>query len=1018
MVHVDGDGGFDDDAAVKERTDMPQRPSRSIRRASSVLALTLSFTSSAFAALPPAHLAEHGGLESAAGLALRPVRLTQWTVPMRAAAAWTRFADRHGDGWRAYFDTRTEVPGRVYGPGIVAPGAMASAESAERHARALLAEHLDLFVPGAKMSDLELVSNDLSDGLRTVAFEQRHRGLDVIGGQVSVRFKKDRLFVFGSEALPNVDVELAARPIDSERAKEAARAWIAKDFGGTPEVDGVTRRAILPLVPREGALRYHDVLEVAVRSEAPLGHWRVYVDAGSGAPVAREQTLRFQAGPQTGTVELRVPERHPRRPYVNRPAHRMIVQTGGQQAVTDAAGRLQWTNTGTLSGSLTMVGELVQVINQAGNEIGAPFQLPSGGSFVWDESGDEQRNAQLTAFASVNVVKQRMREIAPELAWLDVQLPTNVNIRGNCNAYFDGESINFLQSSSRCQNTALLTDVVYHEFGHGFHLSSIIRGAGSQDGALGEGTSDVTAAVTTGDPATARGFFLNDGPLRDLDPPNDEAIWPDDIGEIHVTGIIYGGTMWDLRKALIARLGPEDGARTMERLWYQSLRRTADIPSAYVEVLAVDDDDGNLANGTPNFCEINQSFGAHGLADPTVGGPGVGAPVLDQLRVSLPVERSVDCPGSTVTRAVLEWQLERDTNIGGSIDLSSVTSGYEGAIPPQPAGEVVRYKIDVTLGDGRVLHYPDNPADPMYQLYVGEVTPIYCHDFEVDPFSEGWRSELLRGTNQEGANDWQWGRPAGTEGSGDPRAAFGGTRVVGNDLGGDRYNGTYQPNKTNALFAPVIDVSGHETVRVQYRRWLSVEDGFFDKASISANGTRVWTNLDTGDGGDTHHQDKEWRFHDLNLTPYVTDGQLAIGFELESDGGLEFGGWTIDDFCIVGVGAAASCGNGRVESGEECDGGDGCAPDCTRIPQDLCGNGVVDAGEACDPGLDATGCSATCTPITVDPGAGGMGADGAGSLNQAEKGCGCSTSSSTDDGRSLLAGLLLLGLGLVARRRR
>jgi cysteine-rich repeat protein len=56
----------------------------------------------------------------------------------------------------------------------------------------------------------------------------------------------------------------------------------------------------------------------------------------------------------------------------------------------------------------------------------------------------------------------------------------------------------------------------------------------------------------------------------------------------------------------------------------------------------------------------------------------------------------------------------------------------------------------------------------------------------------------------------------------------------------------------------------------------------------------------------------------------------------------------------------AVCGNGIVETGEQCDGGSGCGSDC----QLLCGNGVIDAGEQCDDG-SANGtagdaCSSTC----------------------------------------------------------
>ncbi len=62
------------------------------------------------------------------------------------------------------------------------------------------------------------------------------------------------------------------------------------------------------------------------------------------------------------------------------------------------------------------------------------------------------------------------------------------------------------------------------------------------------------------------------------------------------------------------------------------------------------------------------------------------------------------------------------------------------------------------------------------------------------------------------------------------------------------------------------------------------------------------------------------------------------------------------------------CGNGVVETGEQCDdgntkSGDGCSATCqNEAPAPVCGNGVVEAGEQCDDGntKSGDGCSPTC----------------------------------------------------------
>jgi endo-1,4-beta-xylanase len=68
----------------------------------------------------------------------------------------------------------------------------------------------------------------------------------------------------------------------------------------------------------------------------------------------------------------------------------------------------------------------------------------------------------------------------------------------------------------------------------------------------------------------------------------------------------------------------------------------------------------------------------------------------------------------------------------------------------------------------------------------------------------------------------------------------------------------------------------------------------------------------------------------------------------------------------VGDPLIPQCGNGVIETGEQCDDGnamnnDGCSSTCTRTG--LCGNGVIETGERCDDGntMNNDGCSSTCT---------------------------------------------------------
>src|SRR5690606_7486364 len=323
--------------------------------------------------------------------------------------------------------------------------------------------------------------------------------------------------------------------------------------------------------------------------------------------------------------------------------------------------------------------------------------LPDGGGVTWNLSDDPYTDAQLTTYAHTAFVKGYVRELDPELAWLDGSILATVNIADECNAMSDGDSIYFLAHSDSCENTGRMSDVVYHEFGHSVHHQSIIPGVGSFDGALSEGISDYLAATIVNDSGMGRGFFYTPEPLRELDPPGFEWTWPEHNGEVHDAGLIIGGALWDLRKLLIAKHGAELGVRQADVIWYQATRRAVDMPSMYGAALLADDDDGNLANGTPNACEINAAFGAHGLFSAgDAGSERVTAeerPEGLQVRVDLSLPSFEACPIDAT--AMIEWGPRDGDGTTQILPMEPADGGYVQLLPPLPPGQVMRYRVHV-----------------------------------------------------------------------------------------------------------------------------------------------------------------------------------------------------------------------------------------------------------------------------------------------------------------------------------
>ncbi len=191
--------------------------------------------------------------------------------------------------------------------------------------------------------------------------------------------------------------------------------------------------------------------------------------------------------------------------------------------------------------------------------------------------------------------------------WLEKPLSVNVNLGQTCNAYWDGTTTNFFSAGGRCANTALIADVVYHEWGHGLDDNT----GGIEDGAFSEGFGDIMSVLMTESNILGIGFFTDGKPVRDLEP---NKVYPKDRGEVHSEGLIIGSTFWDLYKTLKTKHNSEKAVDLLSQYALKSVFTASRYTDVYKAILVIDDNDQDPTNGTPNFCEINQAFTDHGLA--------------------------------------------------------------------------------------------------------------------------------------------------------------------------------------------------------------------------------------------------------------------------------------------------------------------------------------------------------------------------------------------------------------------
>lgn len=800
-------------------------------------------------------------------------------------------------GWQGRLDRETGALAELWGSHVAAPGGVADPAIAEAAARAFIADKLGL-------GELRLVANQLDGGLRTVGFQQTHRGADVVGGQVAVFIRSDRVFAASSQARPGIAIDVPTRrgAVPTSRALDA--------IGGRAVVRAIGARVVLPV---GGGYRVADRLDIEALDRP--GRWDVYV-APDGTPLATQSRVHFA----TGTMVFDVGVRYPLGAREDASAGEVGLTADGVATTTAPDGTFSWASTTAAAIVPGLSGPRIAVVNAAGPPATATLTAQPGQPVRWSLPTDAMADAQLSAFIHASIAKQRARVIMPSLAsWLDTQLAVSVNEDPTCNAMSDDTGIHFFKGGPTCENTARLADVVMHEFGHQLHEHAIIPGVGFMSSALSEGVSDFFAATIVEDSGLGRGFSFDDSAVRELDPIGSEAIWPRDrSGDPHITGLIIAGTLWDLRKALIAELGPVAGRAQADAIFAGVLQRAPDISGAYLAARLADDDDGDLGNGTPHGCAIEAAFGRHGLAGSTFMTTQVLPPVVTGTSFSVPtVTPQTGCPPPKVMAVELRWRV--GTLAGTPVAFAPNGTSWTGSLPTLPDESLVHYQIVATLDDGSTVLYPDNPADPEYTLMTGEPQKIWCEHFDADPH---WSA---LGT------DWQWGPPAGVSLAGDPTTTHEGAAILGTDLTMD---GKYATMATSSITTPPIDISGYDQVHLQYWRWLAVEDALYDQATVAVNGTTVWTNAKTTQG-QLDHVDREWRFQDIDVTPYAA-APVFITWGMASDISRELGGWSLDEVCLVGLGKHPRCGDDIVDEGEECDGESDCRKDCTLAEDTGC----------------------------------------------------------------------------------
>ena len=547
--------------------------------------------------------------------------------------------------------------------------------------------------------------------------------------------------------------------------------------------------------------------------------------------------------------------------------------TGGNWVYSNEIGDYTIPNGGTAAVTVNSMirGQYFTVTNYVGSEesLNQVVTPPGPADFVHSAADNSELvRAQVNGYLNANEVRNWVLTYHPTYPTIASQtgFPVIVNrTDGYCpgNAWYDGSSINFCQSSSTYGNTSFAS-VSQHEYGH-----HVIASGGSGQGQYGEGMADCVAMLIADDPGLGYGFYLTqcNTPLRNADNTYQYPC----IGEIHDCGQLLSGCVWSIRNYLIVDY-PATYLEILSNLTVNSVPMhtgTEITPQITIDFLTLDDDDANLENGTPHWDYLCNGFADHNMDCPALAlvwfdfPDGKPATIMPNQTTTV---RVIVNPGATSPvpgTGMLYYSID-----GGSVHEGTMTetapNEYDAILPALSCDHQLQWYVQADDDGGATVTHPTDAPTTMLTAIVATSSDVTFRDnFEFD---NGW---TVGGSVSDGA--WDRGVPVGGGDRGDPPTDY--------DLSGSCYltdnvdDNSDVDGGTTMLYSPVLDLSAYGDAKIHYARWYSNNfgaDPYNDimQIWISDNGGGSWTLVETV--GPTSQADGGWYTHDFWVTDFFT----------------------------------------------------------------------------------------------------------------------------------------------------
>ncbi len=748
----------------------------------------------------------------------------------RQSEAWKSFQQKNGN-WYVSFDERNGMPHRASGKPIPTAG-----NNPVDAALFFVNNELgDFKVP---LQDLKFQTENFSGKYYNVFYTQQYHGLDILNSRVFMKLTPDlKVSTFGLDIF-----KISGLSIVPAISSGMLEAYATKDLTLRIEKFSPAILKILPL-PVAGTYEFRLVYELTVSTtdENKLpGTYYSLIDANSGELLYRQNRVRFDQAATAdigviGTVSLYSPFQ----PTQVVPLRNLKVEDGSTIQYTDSLGEASITGVGTITGTFTLAGLWSRVFTDGGSVSPITSSVFNPGqSLVSFDSVTTLSH--VSGYYHVNIVHDFMKSYFPSFTNLDFALPTQIDLTGgSCNAFYDGSSINFYESSGGCNSMAQIGDIVYHEYGHGINDKFYQWQGGSWDnGGMGEGYADVWGFSITQNPILGPGYRTSSSTsyIRRYD--TNRKVYPQDLtGEVHDDGEIIAGAWYDVSM----NFGSWVNMTTLFAETYYDLVTGPDGNEGqiYTDILLSalnhDDNDGDLSNGTPNAQDILDAFALHGISllnsVEITHAEAISAARLAPITID--ASMAAQYPFYSI-----DIMLNYKTSGGAWTQIPMVNTGmgtYSATIPGQASGTLISYYLEAIDGGGTTIS--TNPEEavgtdiniPYFILVDFEQQVI--EDFDLNQ-SAGWLTSLT--TDNATSGFWLIDTLVSSYTSSSElcqsglQHTFGGVQCALTGNAADSTlgvgNSDVDGGKTT-LQTPLFDISSYSIPLVSYWRWFTNDQG-------------------------------------------------------------------------------------------------------------------------------------------------------------------------------------------------